>query len=128
MTIPVQTMGNDNQLTECVGAEVEDGGGGGEGGGGGGGVGQVILESGCFKPETPANGEMFVLWSGLLIQFRCPTEFKLVGAGAIICRNRTWTQEPPVCQPSGQLLSGIFFLLDSLLDSLRHFELPGLIQ
>lgn len=59
---------------------------------------EVRLDSGCIKPETPEHGEMFVLWSGLLVQFRCQsTEFKLVGPAAVICRNRTWTQDPPVC-------------------------------
>lgn len=65
---------------------------------------EVKLESGCFKPETPENGEMFVLWSGLLVQFRCKNaDYKLVGAAAVICRNRTWTQDPPVCVHHHQL-------------------------
>lgn len=55
------------------------------------------LDSGCPRPEPPEHGEMFVLWSGLLVQFRCSGDYKLVGAAAIICRNRTWTQDPPVC-------------------------------
>ncbi|KAK4017001.1 hypothetical protein OUZ56_031959 [Daphnia magna] len=47
---------------------------------------------------------MFVLWSGLLVQFRCQSaEYKLVGAAAVICRNRTWTQDPPVCVHQHQL-------------------------
>ncbi len=62
------------------------------------------LESGCLKPETPEHGEMFVLWSGLLVQFRCKSaDYKLVGAAAVICRNRTWTQDPPVCVHHHQL-------------------------
>ncbi|EFX89289.1 hypothetical protein DAPPUDRAFT_233041 [Daphnia pulex] len=65
---------------------------------------EVKLESGCLKPETPEHGEMFVLWSGLLVQFRCKsTDYKLVGAAAVICRNRTWTQDPPVCVHHHQL-------------------------
>jgi hypothetical protein len=65
---------------------------------------EVKLESGCLKPETPEHGEMFVLWSGLLVQFRCKNDdYKLVGAAAVICRNRTWTQDPPVCVHHHQL-------------------------
>lgn len=65
---------------------------------------EVKLESGCLKPETPEHGEMFVLWSGLLVQFRCKSaDYKLVGAAAVICRNRTWTQDPPVCVHHHQL-------------------------
>ena len=57
------------------------------------------LESGCLRPLAPLNGEMFLLWSGLLIQFRCKgPQFRLIGPAAVICRNRTWTQDPPVCQ------------------------------
>ena len=65
---------------------------------------EVRLDSGCIKPETPEHGEMFVLWSGLLVQFRCQSsEYKLVGPAAVICRNRTWTQDPPVCLHHHQL-------------------------
>lgn len=61
------------------------------------------LDSGCPKPDAPEHGEMFVLWSGLLVQFRCSGDYKLVGPAAIICRNRTWTQEPPACLDERQL-------------------------
>uniref|UniRef100_A0A0P6DBK5 Putative Fibrillin-2 n=1 Tax=Daphnia magna TaxID=35525 RepID=A0A0P6DBK5_9CRUS len=67
-------------------------------------IAEVKLDSGCLKPEPPEHGEMFVLWSGLLVQFRCQSaEYKLVGAAAVICRNRTWTQDPPVCVHQHQL-------------------------
>ncbi|XP_059351153.1 fibrillin-1-like isoform X4 [Daphnia carinata] len=67
-------------------------------------IAEVRLDSGCIKPETPEHGEMFVLWSGLLVQFRCQSaEYKLVGPAAVICRNRTWTQDPPVCIHHHQL-------------------------
>ena len=109
-------------MISCAGGEVEDGGP----------AGGVKLDSGCLKPERPANGEMFVLWSGLLIQFRCRADFKLIGAGAIICRNRTWTQEPPLCQPSGLLLfeslfsSFLFKILWAILPNHRHGHQIGM--
>ena len=63
---------------------------------------------------------MFVLWSGLLVQFRCshPDEDRLSGAAAIICRNGTWTQDPPTCQSlknptseQGKKISNAFLMM-----------------
>ena len=66
-----------------------------------------ILEAGCSRPDAPDNGEMFILWSGLLVQFRCKSGFKLEGAPAIICRSGQWTQDSPVCLSQGKQLCSL---------------------
>jgi len=66
-----------------------------------------ILEAGCSRPDAPENGEMFILWSGLLVQFRCNSGFKLEGAPAIICRSGQWTQDSPVCLSQGKQLCSL---------------------